>query len=134
MSYCLAVFTPIMGVISETFISRHIYDLLPDGTVVVADAVAARSDSQAVRPIDMPTYLLHRNKLAQITGNMANYVKWLNSFPPLPEVKRFLVNHQVQVILGEYLDCSFPWFGVAQDLNIPFFAHAHGERCLDAVA
>src|SRR5262249_3145218 len=40
--------------------------------------------------------------------------------------KRFLKRHRVQVLLGEYLHESLPWLDVAQELNIRFFAHAHG--------
>jgi glycosyltransferase involved in cell wall biosynthesis len=41
-------------------------------------------------------------------------------------VKSFLRNHGVRVIMGEYLSWSLSWLQVAQSLEIPFFAHAHG--------
>jgi glycosyltransferase involved in cell wall biosynthesis len=41
-------------------------------------------------------------------------------------VERFLREHDVRVILGEYLHISVPWVPLAQNLGIPFFAHAHG--------
>jgi glycosyltransferase involved in cell wall biosynthesis len=45
---------------------------------------------------------------------------------PLSGIDRFLKRHQVQVILGEYLDFSLPLVEIARDLSIPLFAHAHG--------
>src|SRR5688500_3594687 len=41
-------------------------------------------------------------------------------------MKRFLREHKVQVILGEYLDQSVRWLDLARELNVRFFAHAHG--------
>ena len=38
----------------------------------------------------------------------------------------FLQRHQVQVVMGEYLDGSLPWLMLAQELGIRFFGHAHG--------
>jgi glycosyltransferase involved in cell wall biosynthesis len=48
-------------------------------------------------------------------------------------VQRFFVANRVTVVLAEYLDFSFRWMPVAQNLGIRWFAHAHGydvSRCL----
>jgi glycosyltransferase involved in cell wall biosynthesis len=37
-----------------------------------------------------------------------------------------LIEHQVQIVMGEYLDLSLPWLKVAQECGLRFFAHAHG--------
>jgi glycosyltransferase involved in cell wall biosynthesis len=42
------------------------------------------------------------------------------------KVKKFLQQHGVSVAMGEWLDCSLPWFEVARSLGIRFFGHAHG--------
>jgi colanic acid/amylovoran biosynthesis glycosyltransferase len=42
-------------------------------------------------------------------------------------IKRFLQRHQVEVVMGEYLDFSMQWLGIARELGLPFFAHGHGH-------
>lgn len=44
----------------------------------------------------------------------------------LTATKRFLKKHGVQVILCEYLHYSTEFIGLAEELNIPLVAHAHG--------
>jgi len=44
-------------------------------------------------------------------------------------IERFLKKHKVQVILGEYLDCSLKWLPVAQELGFAFLAMLTGTMC-----
>ena len=107
MSYPLAVFGTGIGDVAETFIRRHMVDLLPGGTVVMVE-----------------------------TGNKPNGVYWSVPGPVLAlddvqsdylgTVTRFLVEHGVRTFLGEYLDVSLPWLSLTQKLGIRFFGHAHG--------
>jgi len=40
--------------------------------------------------------------------------------------RKFMKQHQVGVMMCEYLDLSVRWLPLAQSLGIPFYAHAHG--------
>ncbi len=104
----LAIFAPSIGGLSETFIRRHMEDLLPGETVVITDTIDGPEAGHWT--VDCPVLLLDR---IHDTDHIAN-------------LKRFLTEHNVEVIMGEYLNESLPWLEVARDLGIRFFAHAHG--------
>jgi colanic acid/amylovoran biosynthesis glycosyltransferase len=106
--YPLAIFAPSIGGLSETFIRRHMEDLLPGNTVVITDTVDG-PDAGHWR-VDCPVLLLDR----------------IHDGEYIATLKGFLTEHHVQVLMGEYLNESLPWLEVAQDLGIRFFAHAHG--------
>jgi glycosyltransferase involved in cell wall biosynthesis len=42
-------------------------------------------------------------------------------------IERFLRRHQVEVVMGEYLDFSMQSLDIARELGVPFFAHGHGQ-------
>jgi colanic acid/amylovoran biosynthesis glycosyltransferase len=126
MSYPLAIAAPHIGVRSETFIRRHMEDLLPGQTVVVAGN--ATGDYAGNWSIDCPTLVLNQRKQRSYLHRMLrafNRRLGIKS-DDLAHIKYFLKQHKVQVILGEYLDFSLPWLSLARDLGIRFFAHAHG--------
>jgi glycosyltransferase involved in cell wall biosynthesis len=53
--------------------------------------------------------------------------------PLIDPLLLFLKKHQVQVLLGEYLDQSLPLFRLLRGTKISFYVHAHGQdlaRCL----
>ncbi|MEH1988901.1 glycosyltransferase family 4 protein [Nostoc sp.] len=120
----LAVIAPQIGALSETFIRRHMEDLLPGDTVVITS-----SDSPPYSGhwnVECPKLIFNRfNLIEQGFGKVAK-----TFFPGYPRfglpVKRFLREHNVNVILGEYLSYPVCWLPLAQKLGIPFFAHAHG--------
>lgn len=126
MSYPLAVFVHEIGSVSETFIRRHVQDLLPGGTVVVATEYERRNaDWKAGCPV------LVVNGIRQPLGHRIIHGDSVVEGSTVPDfvagaVKRFLRKHKVQVILGEYLDQSVRWLDLARELNVRFFAHAHG--------
>jgi glycosyltransferase involved in cell wall biosynthesis len=101
----LAVFVPELGARSETFIRRHVQSLLPGRTLVIGGRLSDRS----ARDWDTQGPLVD---LGGVTDPKT--------------VQRWLREYGVQVCLGEYLDASLPWLSVAQELGLPFFAHAHG--------
>jgi colanic acid/amylovoran biosynthesis glycosyltransferase len=105
MAYPLAIFVPELGARSETFIRRHVQDLLPGETVVVAGAIVDQSqhDWDATGPLI---------DLARIS-NVNTVAHWLRVYG-------------VRVALGEYLDASLQWLPLADELGIRFFGHAHG--------
>jgi len=120
LSSPLAVVAPYVGAPSETFIRRHMQDLLPGGTVVVAGSVCP----DAVWNVEVPTLLLDGRN----SGGFSRVVRRLrrSSTPPLAIGRQFLQRHGVEVILGEYLDLSHPWLDVAHSLGARLFVHAHG--------
>ena len=120
-----AVFSPVLGARSETFIHRHVRDLLPGRTVALAYSTRAASDSDwtwegpclgldSLRPVLRQLFRIRRPWASLILANR------------LDPVRRFLRRNKVRVMMGEYLDESLPWFLLARDLGIRFFAHAHG--------
>ena len=124
MSYPLAVVAPHLGAPSETFIRRHMRDLLPGGTVVVAGTAWP----DGVWSVDAPTLLLDGDvggRRAGVLGRAAGRIR-PSSRESLAIGRRFLQRHGVEVILGEYLDLSLPWLEAARSLGVPLFVHAHG--------
>lgn len=135
MNKPLAIIAPQIGLRSETFIRRHMQDLLPDGTVVVAAAINKR-DAQDWK-VNCPALEMDWIPQSGVMGwkpqLRACMVQSINQIfgrrstePNWGDVKQFLQEHKVQVIMAEYLDLCFPWLKVAQQLDIQFFGHAHG--------
>jgi len=126
MNFPLAVFTPCIGVPSETFIRRHLQDLLPSKTVAVGGSIM--KGAQGHWSIACP--VLEWGHLNRTVEGILRSGGRQFGFPVADiassAVKRFLRKHGVKVILGEYLDASVQWMKVAQDLGISFFGHAHG--------
>jgi len=125
MTYPLAIFASVLGDSSDTFLRRHMQDLLPAGTVVVANNLVPLGQWK----LDCPTLLfenLRNNGLkTQVLHSIARRCG-IQRFDRRPIVKRFLKDHGVKVIMGEYLDWPLQWLDIARELGIRFFAHAHG--------
>jgi colanic acid/amylovoran biosynthesis glycosyltransferase len=126
MTHPFAVFSPLLGARSETFVRRHVRDLLPGRTVAVTYSShdTSASDWTWQGPcLDLdslrPTFL---RRLFRIRRPWASLIL----ADHLDPVRRFLRRHKVQVMMGEYLDESLPWCLLARELGIRFFAHAHG--------
>jgi len=128
MSKTLAVIAPQIGALSETFIRRHMEQLSPNKTVVIANT----KDKPYAGHWDLECPQLIINQLYRNQNIFQKFYKKLaNQFiqekdRKLALTKKFIQQHQVEVILGEYLDVSLPWLPLAQSLGIPFYAHAHG--------
>jgi colanic acid/amylovoran biosynthesis glycosyltransferase len=133
-SYPLAVIAPHLGATSETFIRRHVEDLFPGGTVVVAGEV----HEQKTHPWQVTGPVLRLDTAANASNRNARLLhraKWVAArrFGLCPYqravaglMKRFLRKHGAQVILGEYLDFSLLCLTVARDLGIRLFVHPYG--------
>jgi glycosyltransferase involved in cell wall biosynthesis len=107
VSHPLLVSASSIGAPSETFIRRHMVDLVPGRTAIMVRSM----DPPGGRYWDVPGPVLALDLITHdFTGT----------------VRRFLVEHGVQVFLGEYLDHSLRWLDLARELGIRFFAHAHG--------
>jgi colanic acid/amylovoran biosynthesis glycosyltransferase len=131
MNESLAIFAPYIGALSETFIRRHMQELLPRKTVVVAI-----TDSKPVGghwSVDGPALVLDRipsdSKKREVLRAISAKIGMRSALRPRSEVevvRQFLRAHKVGVILGEYLDLALPWLPLAKELGIPFFAYALG--------
>jgi glycosyltransferase involved in cell wall biosynthesis len=114
----LAVFSPFLGVASETFIRRHITDLCPNRTV----AIIRNGDSRhgGHWGVSCPTLFLNRITVAEFSLPYS-YEKGLCRI-----IRSFLMSQRVTVILGEFLDASLGMLAIARDLGIKFVGHGHG--------
>lgn len=115
MTYPLAVSVNVIGERSETFLRRHVIDLVPGRTISVGSLVnAERRDWEPPPPILDP-----------------------HGFDSLTEVVNRMRSAGVCVLLTEYLDESLPWIEATRGSGIQLFAHAHGydvsERLRDTV-
>lgn len=127
MSRALAVFAPVIGGQSETFIRRHMRDLLPGGTVVVADS--ADGPLGGHWSVDCPSLLLEQapargtlRRVAERIGRAAGRRRTGKA----ERVEEFLRDHGVRVVIGEYLSWSLGWLRIVQSAGARFFGHAHG--------
>ena len=126
----LAIYTPGLGVPSETFIRRHIEGIAPGRTVVICDTVLSPpAGNWSVNcPIHCTSSRLNwgaRLLRRQLTGD--------GLLPLVDPLLLFLKKHRVRVLLGESLDQSLPLFRLLRGRDIRFFVHAHGHdlaRCL----
>jgi colanic acid/amylovoran biosynthesis glycosyltransferase len=128
MGYPLAVFSSWIGVPSETFIRRHMNELLPGGAVVVAwDDHCRQGDGWGVDgPLLLLNSLPRRGLGRRVIAAAARGLGW--KAPPRGDaVKRFVLEHQVKVVLAEYLHYGVVWMEFTRDLGLKFFAHAHGH-------
>lgn len=137
MNYPLAIFAPYIGACSETFIRRHMQNLLPEGTVVVTGTVDG--PHAGYWSVDCPVLVLDRIQASglkqQLVRAVARRFGWRPADYLASAVTRFLKRHHVQVVMGEYLDLFLPWLGAVQELGVRLFGHAHGydvsERLCD---
>ena len=117
----LAVLSPTIGTVSETFVLRHMTDLLPGGTVVVADTACGEPLGSGC-----PRLLLGKSRHYRVwplsTWRFDAYAQGRRA----RRVAAFLRKHQVDVAMSEFLSWSHQWLHVARDQGIRFFAHAHG--------
>lgn len=122
----LAILSPTIGAASETFIRRHIEELLPAETVVVADDLN-NYGAQHYWTIGCPAWELRAYHRASLGVRVARRVlRRCGRDPQRSAIKTFLRKHGVTTILGEYLDRSLPFLDLAMELGLRFFGHAHG--------
>ena len=103
--YRLAVFVPEMGARSETFIRRHVLDLLPQETLAIGSSLRdhAGHDWDAAGPLLATDGLVSPRAAA-----------------------RWFAFYGVEALLAEYLDCALEWMPIARECGVRFYVHAHG--------
>jgi colanic acid/amylovoran biosynthesis glycosyltransferase len=129
----LAIYSPNLGAISETFIKRHMEELAPGKTVVIAGS--DQPPHYGHWSVDCPTLILsNRNtvfpkkfstKLRLTILNSLGF-KAKNNLYYNKELADFLIKNNVKIILAEYLDYSTTIIDLAKKLGIKLYAHAHG--------
>ncbi|MCY3764687.1 MAG: glycosyltransferase family 4 protein [Gemmatimonadetes bacterium] len=120
MEYPLAVFTPQVGTVSETFIRRHVNDLCAGASVTIACQVG--DPARSSWSFSGPMLVLDHVEPVQFTRDTG----WVFNLGHLNAIREFLQEHRVQVVLGEYLDVCLPLLEICLELDIPFWGHAHG--------
>lgn len=124
--YPLGVFTRLVGIRSETFIQRHVEQLLPGGTVVVSRFRPPEGESHWSTP--GPTLFL--DSPVGVGEHIQNFAERI--FPARllrgrqRRISRFLKQQHVEVLLGEFLDVSLECLEPAREAGVRFFVHAHG--------
>lgn len=131
-TYPLAVIAPTLGTRSETFIYRHMTELMPNQTIVVSRRMAPHLNDRDIR---FPYLVLGNSKLNwQWLYRVILYLLKLNKLSPVQvTVEQYLRQHRVKIVLSQYLNHSLKWLDVAQNLEIRFFAHAHGYDISEAL-
>jgi len=119
----LAIFTPQLGTASETFIRRHVEDLLTGRTVVVARNSTPQFDGYWRSPcpvlfldqwaLRLPVRLAVRAGVSQV--RMRDRA-----------LERFLRQHGATVILGEYLDQFADFVPLLDRMRLPYIVQGHG--------
>jgi colanic acid/amylovoran biosynthesis glycosyltransferase len=108
----LAVCVPVVGQPSESFLRRHVTELLPGRTVVIARRAAP--PGQGTWSTDLPTLWL--DALLDEWGGEAEQAA----------IRDFLDEHGVQAVLAEYLDMWLPFLPTFGQAGVRCVAHAHG--------
>lgn len=126
MNQNLCIYSPLLGARSESFIRRHIQDLLPNKTAVITNHIYGPEEAGSW-PFDGPTYCLGKPQLYDRLKWLVQDQLGLKPFNQrIGSVKKFLRSNRVEVMMGQYLDQSLPLLELAQHLGIRVFCHAHG--------
>lgn len=126
-AYPLCVIAPFIGAPSETFIRRHMNDILPGKTVVIATSHLPKG--QKFWGVNGPILQLRTFK-SQIVKSLLDSISSLIGGRGFDyetfRVRQFLKKYKVRVIHSEYLDLSMKWLPIARNLGIPFYAKSNG--------
>lgn len=120
MATNLAVFTTELG---ASFIDRHVHDLRPGATVVVARW--DRHPFGAGRKYSLPVFRIDQwslgltVRIAQRLG--ASYIRLRDE-----AIARFLKRQNVGIVLGEYLDNFVDFVPLMDRLGMPYVVQSHG--------
>ena len=127
----LAVFAPQVGERSESFIRRHVEDILPGQTAVITKDIREGPDHS---DWGFPGPVLCIEDIAgpNLRKLMADALARKLGFKPASTdrvaaaIHDFLTVHRVEVLMGEFLDQSLYFLPIARSLGIRFVGHGHG--------
>lgn len=120
----LCVITPEFG---ASFIELHLSDIWPDETIGVAIFDHHPHTQYFSKHVErhIPTIQLDcwtRRLPVRLARRMGLDVTRLIEM----EVKRFLLRHNVKVVLGEYLDEFLPFVPLMERMGLPYVVQGHG--------
>jgi glycosyltransferase involved in cell wall biosynthesis len=123
MSARLAVITAQVGAVSETFVRKHLEGIAPGETV----AVALRSNHPTGGRWNADCPVLYLDEIvnrwpARLAHRAGRSWRELRA----NAVTSFLRQHDVGVVLGEYLDLFVEFVPVLDTLRIPYVTQGHG--------
>ena len=129
----MAIYSPNLGAVSETFIKKHMEELAIDQTVVVAGSNELPYCGHWF--INCPTYILSNKNSIFLNTRTKLWLTILHLFGLRSrknlyyhqELEEFLIQNNVKVILSEYLHYSTTIIDLAKKLGIKLYAHAHGN-------
>lgn len=117
-----AVFTPQLGSVSETFIRRHIDDLMVQPAVVVTGRfVAAAGNARR----SQPTLFLDA-WARRLSVRLARRAGAREAGMRDATVARFLRHHGVTQVLGEYLHYFADFVPLLERMGTPYIVQGHG--------
>ncbi len=123
MNKTLAVFTPQLGTVSETFIRRHVEDVLPGRTAVVAGRLDGGLEStfEASYPVLFLDGWARRPSIRLARRAGASEARMREA-----AVARFLRRNGVKLVLGEYLHYFVDFVPLLDEMKIPYLVQGHG--------
>lgn len=123
MSEKLAIFTSQLGAVSETFVRRHVEDLLPGRTLVVA-----RNSGSAFGDFwQVPCPVLYLDRWAlKLPVRLARRMGMVEARLRDMAVTKFLRMHSTTVVLGEYLDQFVDFVPLLDRMGLPYVVQGHG--------
>jgi len=123
----LAIVTFGIGAPSETFIKRHIESLCSGKTVVLAYKM--HPPGRTTWNVDCPVYLIKgpgnpftkgiRLMRRKMGSDAAEYLD-------VEGIKKFLIEQEVELLWGHFINVSWPFIRIADELGIRLFVHALG--------
>ena len=124
--YPLAILTPHIGGLSETFIENHIRGILPGRTCVIT------AGSKGHWEADCPVLDLREvsGRPRRISEQLFWAAAWHFGRPQRNPVKvafqEYLKESGVEVVLAEYLDFAAPYADWVSEAGVRFVVHGHG--------
>jgi colanic acid/amylovoran biosynthesis glycosyltransferase len=120
----LAVFTLQLGALPETFIRLHVESLLPGRTVAVA-----RYSSHPMGgywEASCPVLFLDRWAI-RLPVRLARRAGMSEGQLYASRIGRFLREHKVRMVIGEYLDQFIDFVPLLERMGIPYIVQGHGN-------
>lgn len=122
--YPLTVIARRTGTRSETFIRRHMADLLPGQTAVIVRSPPEGGTGQWA--VDAPTLILDQVSLKRVRRSWRERFVERRTVDQAYVVERFLREQGTEVVLGQYLDLSLAWLEAVHAAGAAYFVHGHG--------
>ena len=119
----LAVITSQLGTVSETFIRRHVEDILPSQTVAIARHSSHPLGGRWLSPC--PVLFLDETA-RRLSHRLARRLGKFDRSLMDRRIEAFLRKHRVERVLGEYLDVFVEFVPLLDRLGIPYVVQGHG--------